>query len=79
MSKPNALLVEAMFKAQYYRWAAQRGQCLAGNDPITGQPRDQGIAKVCGGAAESYVAYKAMAQYWHGQVKKIQGFKQVWI
>ncbi len=57
----RTLYLQAIKKAEYYRWAAQKGFSIAGNDPLTGKKRSDTSPM---DAAEGREAYKAMPKFW---------------
>jgi hypothetical protein len=59
---------EAVERAAYYRWAAQRGLALPGNDPVTGRRRDSLLVD----REESLVAFKAMARLWLARARQLR-------
>ena len=66
---------DAMRRASYYRWAADRDSVLPGGDPITGKARqDHRHANPMRQllAGEGRVAYLAMARYWLGVARQIR-------
>jgi hypothetical protein len=64
---------QALERAAYYRWKAQKRCALAGNDPLTGKPREHYCKRSFRVfVEESAVAHKAMARYWLEQARKIR-------
>jgi len=68
MTIRETLRQQALQRVEYYVWAALRCFAAAGNDPLTGRPKDGKFSLDPLGhfRAEGREAHKAMARYWLG-------------
>lgn len=63
------LHAELMERAEYYVWAALRGQALPGNDPQTGRPKR---ALDHTHRSEGRVAYMALAKHTLERARRVR-------
>lgn len=52
---------QAMYRAEYYRWAANRGFACCGGDPLTGRKKSDFVSQ---DRREGRAANIALAKFW---------------
>jgi hypothetical protein len=67
---------QAAFLAEYYTWLVRRGHDMAGNDPITGKPREKAMHSNLN-REESNLVHKVQARFWLNQAKQLRRYGQV--
>ena len=65
----HAAECEALFRAEYYCWAARRGDVVPGGDPLTGQKASQYNAR---DRAEGRAVHTVQARFWYREAAKIR-------
>jgi hypothetical protein len=64
------LYMDAIQRAEYYRWAAMKGHAMPGNDPLTGQSKTGFMSKW---SAEGIAVNKTLAKFWLAKAAEIRG------